>query len=589
MRRTWLAYGAVVALLSVIGSATGAQVLASSGFGYSGYSGYSGSGYSGGFSGYSGVGYSGGYSGSGSATGGAGSSWAPSGGSPYGTEPYYAGTDTATVEVGGQTFTVPAAEFASAQNPSGSGVGYGGTVSAIQVASLTTSELAALTETGFQVSDGYVEVTSSLAPAGTSVTYNGGETNLYGGNGSITITGPAGGTSGGGTSGQSGSGGGSGGTSGGSSGSGLAWSVTLAPSATQVPVGQSVTLTATTNQQLGPTPYWLLIENGSGSVLASCGSGTTCSATETEVTASTQTYTALVADYGGSNVQATSAPVSVTWYQPVPAPTVSAPQFNPDPAYPGQQVCASTTVTNASSVSLSLPGGGSLGLTGPGKTWTGCFEAPGPGTYTLRTSATGAGGPAQASGTLTVSVPQPVAAFSVSPNPVVAGWQTVTYADQSSAGGYGASIASEAWSLSGPGGSWSGASASALPTMFQTPGSYTVTLQVANNYGASASVSHTLSVLPAPTLSITVTPSMVEPGQTVTVSAQWSGWTSASINVSQFGAGTWPQAGSGTWSRPFTLGQGNYSACIVGSLAGQTRQACASTTVLTPTAPVLTQ
>lgn len=587
MRRTWVTYAATAVLLAGIGSVSGAQALASSGFsgsGYSGFSGYSGSGYSGGFSGYSGGGYSGGgYSGSGSATAGAGSSWAPSGGSPYSTAPYFAGTDTATVNVGGQTFVVSAAEFASAQNPSGSGVGYGGTVSAIQVASLTPSELAALTGTGFQVADGYVEVTSSLAPAGTSVVYGGGTTNLYGGNGSITITGPSGGLSGGGgTTGSVGAP-----STSGSTGSFGSWAVTLTPSASQAQVGQSVTLTATANQDVGPTPYWIIVEASGGTILNECGSGTTCTTTEAETAAATDTLRAYVADYSGSNIQAQSQPVSVTWT--APAPTVSAPVLTPNPAYPGQQTCASVTAANASSVSLSLPAGGSLGLTGAGNTWSGCFSAPGPSGYTLTASAVGPGGSEQASGTLTVDVPQPVAAFAVTPNPVVADWQTVTYTDQSSAGGYAATIASEHWSVSGPGGSWSGSSPTALPGMFSAPGQYTLSLTVTNDYGAAATTSHTLTVLPAPTLSIAVTPSLAQPGQTVTVSAQWSGWTSASINVSAFGAGTWPQTGSGTWSRPFTLGQGNYTACITGSLGGQTRQACASTTVLAPTAPVLTR
>ena len=251
---------------------------------------------------------------------------------------------------------------------------------------------------------------------------------------------------------------------------------------------------------------------------------------------------------------------------------------------------ASAVATNASSVSLSLPTGGSTALAGSGDTWSGCFAAPQPGGYTLTATASGPGGSGSASGTLTVATPQPTAAFSVGPNPVVADWQHVAYQDESSAGGYGATITGEAWSVSGAGGSWSGSSKAALPTSFSVAGQYTVTLAVTNNYGATASTSHVLTVLPAPTLAISVTPSLAEPGQQVTVSASWSGWSSASIDVSSFGAGVWPQGGSGTWSRPFTLTSGGtYSACIVGTLVGQTRQACASTTVLAPTAPTLTQ
>ena len=391
----------------------------------------------------------------------------------------------------------------------------------------------------------------------------------------------------GGTSGGTGGGGSSGGGSGGGgSGTPQPWSVSLATSASPIQTGQGVTLTATASSNVGPTPYWLVIESSSGNILASCGSGTTCATSQSHQTAQSQTFRAYIADANGSDIQAASPPVTVQWQ--APAPTVTAPVLTPDPAYPGQQTCATVTATNAKSVSLSLPGGRDLALTGSGSNWSGCFAAPAPGTYSLTATANGPGGSGNASGTLTVRAPSPTAAFAVAPDPAVASWQTVTYTDQSLPGGWGASIASEHWTVSGPGGSWSGASA--LPTMFQTPGSYTVTLQVVNNYGASASVTHTLTVVPAPTLSIQISPTTAESGQQVTVSAVWSGWDSASIDVAAFGAGVWPQGGSGTWSRPFTLtDSGNYSACIVGSLAGQSRQTCASTTVLAPTAPILTQ
>jgi hypothetical protein len=506
--------------------------------------------------------------------------------SPYQSSPDYAGQDTLTLTIGGQTVSVQANEWASATGPGGYGIG--GTVSSIPTNNLTPSQLSALQSAGFQVTNGQIEISPTAyggtEPGGASVTYNGGETNLYGGNGALTLNVP-GGTSGG----SSGGGTPSGYSGGGSSGSGLAWSVSLAPSATQAQAGQPVALTATTNQQLGPTPYWLLIENDTGSILASCGGGTTCSTTQTETSAATQTFRAYVANANGSDVQATSTPATVQWQ--APAPTISSPVFQPDPALPTQAVQATVQAANATSVSLAVPGGGTVALHQAGSgTWTGTLTAPAPGTYAVTATATGQGGSADANGTLTVRATVPTAAFSVSPNPLVADWQSVAYTDQSSAGGYGAAIAREAWSLSGPGGSWSGESASALPTMFQTPGSYTVTLSVTNSYGASASVSHTLTVLPAPTLNITVTPSLAEPGQQVTVSASWSGWSSASIDVGAFGAGTWPQAGSGTWSQPFTpASSGTYSACIVGSLAGQTRQACASTTILAPTSPILTQ
>ncbi len=90
------------------------------------------------------------------------------------------------------------------------------------------------------------------------------------------------------------------------------WSITLSASPTSLPVGSSTTLTATANQDVDPTDYYILIYEGS-TVIRSCDTGTSCSVTVTKSTAGTYSYTAEVASYDGSNVQATSNIVSVSW------------------------------------------------------------------------------------------------------------------------------------------------------------------------------------------------------------------------------------------------------------------------------------
>ena len=94
-----------------------------------------------------------------------------------------------------------------------------------------------------------------------------------------------------------------------------AFTVTLSASNTSPPAGTAVTLTATANQDVGPTPYYILIFDG-GTIIQRCGSGTTCAITVNSATATTKTYVAKIAEFDGSFVQATSPPVPVTWGAP---------------------------------------------------------------------------------------------------------------------------------------------------------------------------------------------------------------------------------------------------------------------------------
>jgi hypothetical protein len=91
------------------------------------------------------------------------------------------------------------------------------------------------------------------------------------------------------------------------------WTVTLGASATSVLAGANVILTATANQDVGPTPFYIFILDGNGSVLNDCGGGTTCSATVTSATATSRTYTAVIEKGPGIAVQATSSTITVTW------------------------------------------------------------------------------------------------------------------------------------------------------------------------------------------------------------------------------------------------------------------------------------
>jgi hypothetical protein len=95
----------------------------------------------------------------------------------------------------------------------------------------------------------------------------------------------------------------------------LPWTVTLGASATTVIAGTSVTLTATVNQDVGPTPYFIVILTSGGTVVgsASCGTGTTCAAPVTSSIPASATYHAVIGASNGTSPVATSAPATVTW------------------------------------------------------------------------------------------------------------------------------------------------------------------------------------------------------------------------------------------------------------------------------------
>jgi hypothetical protein len=78
---------------------------------------------------------------------------------------------------------------------------------------------------------------------------------------------------------------------------GNGFTVSLAASTTEPYVGAPVTLTATANTDVGPTPYYITIyDETTGARLAVCGTGSTCSATVTETTPGAQEFAAFIGD-----------------------------------------------------------------------------------------------------------------------------------------------------------------------------------------------------------------------------------------------------------------------------------------------------
>jgi hypothetical protein len=75
------------------------------------------------------------------------------------------------------------------------------------------------------------------------------------------------------------------------------FAVSLAAASASAGLRQPVTLTATTNSDVGPTPYYITIySETTGALLATCGFGSTCTATVAQATPGSQYFEAFVGD-----------------------------------------------------------------------------------------------------------------------------------------------------------------------------------------------------------------------------------------------------------------------------------------------------
>ncbi len=202
------------------------------------------------------------------------------------------------------------------------------------------------------------------------------------------------------------------------------WQVSLAASDSSPLPSQAVTLTATADQDVGPTPFVIeILDATAGQTVATCRTGSTCTAAVSEPSPMTQGYRAEVVQPDGTSLQAQSG-VTVTWAWPPPA--VTAFTLSPDPAWVGQAVTAAVATANpVAAVSVTLPWSGqSVALSGGGGSWSGTFPAPmQAGSYTLTATASGPGGQAGRSATLTVQAPQaPPVAWTGAPGTCTQGW-----------------------------------------------------------------------------------------------------------------------------------------------------------------------
>ncbi len=154
------------------------------------------------------------------------------------------------------------------------------------------------------------------------------------------------------------------------------YAVSLSASTAAPAIGAAVNLTATANQDVGPTPYGLgIVDVTTGTELLHAGSGTTLSMSITQSSAVSHRYMGYVSNANMTNAQANSKPVVVAWGGATTPPAVSGIAPTGGPSAGGTAVTitgtnftggtavkfgatnASFTVGSATSISATAPGG----------------------------------------------------------------------------------------------------------------------------------------------------------------------------------------------------------------------------------------
>jgi serine protease len=121
--------------------------------------------------------------------------------------------------------------------------------------------------------------------------------------------------------------------------------LSLSPSTSSLTVGQSVSLQATTNISVTPTPWYIVIYDVStSSVVAVCGTGTVCTTSVTGDNARTDEFDAVMARSNGSDAKLGTSGYYVTWY---PANTTTALSIGLPAASAGGKATVGVTVTGA--------------------------------------------------------------------------------------------------------------------------------------------------------------------------------------------------------------------------------------------------
>ncbi|HEX4417888.1 MAG TPA: hypothetical protein VH165_08315 [Kofleriaceae bacterium] len=105
----------------------------------------------------------------------------------------------------------------------------------------------------------------------------------------------------------------------------ISWQTTVTASATSVWPTQYITVTTTANADVGPTPYYIRIyENTTPpNILATCGSGTTCSVSLTKPNITGTVVVGTIVDGAGTSLLGEPPDVFLNWHGGSPSVSVS--------------------------------------------------------------------------------------------------------------------------------------------------------------------------------------------------------------------------------------------------------------------------
>jgi PKD repeat protein len=276
--------------------------------------------------------------------------------------------------------------------------------------------------------------------------------------------------------------------------------------------GQAVTFTSSSSDPDGTiaSQAWDLDNDGA------YNDGTAATASKTFAKAGTYTVGLKVTDDNGASTTI-SKNVTVANRPPVAA-------FSSAPAAPLTRDPVTFTSTSSdpdgtiASQAWDLDNDGAFD-DGTGTTATKSFSKAG--TYTVRLQVTDDNGAsATVSHTVTIGNRKPVASFTTSPNPTSTD-QTVSF-DSTSADPDG-TIASQSWDLNGDGTFDSGRTDPTESVQYPQPGTYTITLKVTDDSGATDTKTDTVTIdNRAPTAKFSFSPSGPATGQPVTFTSESS-------------------------------------------------------------------
>lgn len=309
------------------------------------------------------------------------------------------------------------------------------------------------------------------------------------------------------------------------------------------------TLRAYADQDVGPTPYYIRIYKGNGTLLASCGNGTACNASDVlSSSGSSETYVAKIERPNGTDIRGLDQlTVTVNVSQPPPpsTPTVDLRVIYNGSEYPGDTTISSIggTVTLKAYASTDVGptpyylrvyrGSTLLANCGSGTTCTAPPESVSATTgYEGRIQDNTGNIPSREP--LTVTVPPPAFDYSISNGGNVTVTQGQSGNNTVTATLISGSTQLVSFSASGlpTGASASFSQTSCNPTCSSTvtisttgstrPGTYRVTV-TSSPLNKTTQFDLVVNALPQLSVSCSVSPTLANTGQNVTWSASWSG------------------------------------------------------------------